>query len=159
MGWRRRRAEVEVDTPTVTDHVLRLEREAQVLRLDLAEKAGTIERLEADLQRERETDKGRPEVERLLAGAATPLAQLATQTQLAGVDAASVLAIARSLLRDLTDEGIRLIGRAGDTEPYDPGRHEPLAEGELDPGQPVVVRIIGIAYQETIVRRASVERA
>lgn len=158
MGWRRRRAEVALDTPTATEDVLRLEREAQALRLDLAQRADTIHRLEADLQRARDTDNARPEIERLLAGAATPLTHLATQTQLAGVDAASVLAIARSLFRDLTDEGVLLIGHVGDTEPYDPERHEPLAESALDRGQPVVVRIVGLAYHETIVRRASVER-
>lgn len=147
-----------------TDVVLRLEREVQALRLELTERDAAIARLEADLQRERDAEgtrthtRARAEVERLLAGSATPLVQLATQTQLQGVDAASVLAVARALVRDFEDEGVEFVGRAGATEPYDPDRHEPVGDGPLpERGRPVVVRIVGLSCGGTVIRRAGVE--
>lgn len=154
-----------------SEAVLRLEREIQALRLELSERDGAIARLEADLQRERDAEgtrtetRARAEIERLLAGSATPLVQLATQTQLAqapnnSVDAASVLAVARALVRDFEDDGVEFVGRVGATEPYDPDRHEPLAEGPLpEPGRPVVVRIVGLSCAGTVIRRAGVEGA
>jgi hypothetical protein len=164
--FRRTRHRREATPP---EDVLRLQREAQALRLELAEREATIARLEADLQRERDTEvtrtetRARAEVERLLAGSATPLVQLATQTQLAktphgSVDAASVLAVARALVRDFEDEGVEFLGRAGATEPYDPARHEPLGDGPLpEPGGPVVVRIVGLASRGAVIHRAGVE--
>ena len=144
---------------------LALQNEAQALRLELVERDQLIERLEADLTRARSAGagaNGEASAERLLAGLATPLTQLATQSQLSGVDADSVLAVARSLVRAAEDEGLQLIGRVGAVEPYDPARHEPLGDGDGDvpaPGDEVVVRFVGLSYGGDVLRTAAVEKA
>ncbi len=137
---------------------LELQNEAQALRLELAERDQIIQRLENELARAR-TAAASGEPERLLAGLATPLMQLATQSQLDGVDAGSVLAVARSLLRAAEDEGLALIGHVGAVEPYDPTRHEPLGDAALPTGTPVVVRFVGLSYGGEILRTAAVETA
>jgi hypothetical protein len=139
----------------------RVASQAQALRLELAERDRLIGQLEADLRRQREGAKSlsgqqaRRERERLVAVVATPLVQLATLTQLDSSDAAW-MAVARSLLRGLADEGLELLGQVGSAEPYDPVRHEPL--GDLVPGTGalVVVRAPGLAFGGVVLRRAGV---
>ncbi|MDQ3462091.1 MAG: hypothetical protein M3471_03495, partial [Actinomycetota bacterium] len=99
------------------------------------------------------------ERERLLGAIATPLAQLATQSQLPDVDAPSMAAVGRSLLRHLEDEGLQLLGCVGGSEPYDPDRHEPLGESSPSAGQPVTVRLVGLGVGGVVLRRAGVEPA
>lgn len=104
----------------------------------------------------RAAERGRAARERLFSGLAPPLVQLATQTELEGVDAASVLVVGRSLLRALADEGVELVGRVGVSERYDADRQELL--GEVPPaGGWVVVRSPGLAVGGVLVRRAIVE--
>lgn len=138
------------------DAALHLQSEVQALRLELAERDQTIERLMNELSRAR-ADALNGEAERLRAGIATPLVQLATQSQIDGVDAASVLAVARSLVRAAEDEGFELIGRVGQVEPYDPTRHEPLGDPTPSTGEPVVVRFVGLSYGGEMLRAAAVE--
>jgi len=140
------------------DPSLRLQNEVQALRLELHERDQTIERLMNELTRAR-ADALTGEAERLRAGIATPLVQLATQSQIDGVDAASVLAVARSLVRAAEDEGFELIGQVGAVEPYDPARHEPLGDAAPAAGAPVVVRFVGLSYAGEILRTAAVETA
>ncbi len=157
-SWRLGRGRRAGRDPTA----LRWQNDVQALRLELAERDETIARLEADLSRARAAAAagGNAEAERLLAGLATPLTQLATQSQLGGVDGDSVLAVARSLVRAAEDEGLALIGRVGAVEPYDPARHEPLGEGEAPaPGDRVVVRFVGLRYGGDVLRTAAVETA
>lgn len=140
------------------DVTLRLQNEAQALRLELAERDRVIARWEAERNGDASgAARARVEVERLLAGMATPLVQLATQSQLDGVDTGSVLAVARSLLRAVEEEGLELVGQVGAVEPYDPARHEPLGETAPAPGTSVVIRFVGLSYGGEILRTAVVE--
>ena len=161
MGWLGRRACRQAGEAGQAD--LGLASQAQALRLELAERDELIGRLQAELRRQREGEatravgRARAERERLFSAAATPLVQLATQTQLEGVDAPSMAAVGRSLLRALADEGLDLVGRVGATESYDPGRHEPLGDTLPGAGQHVVVRTPGLAVGGVVLRRAGVE--
>ena len=137
------------------DPSLELQSELQALRLELGERERTIRQLLNDRAR---TD-GSADGDRLRAAIATPLVQLATQSQIHGVDADSVLAVARSLVRAVEDEGFELIGRVGAVAPYDAARHEPLGEVAPAAGDAVVVRFVGLAYGGDVLRAAAVEPA
>jgi molecular chaperone GrpE (heat shock protein) len=147
-----------------------LEREAQALRLDLAERERTIAVLSADLERARKATQDRTTTEvdarfqRLLADLAAPLVQIATQVHLVEVEqrpvaANDILAIARRLLRTLEDHGLRLDGPVGAAAPFDPAHHELLAGGAAPtPGEPIVIRFAGTSYRDIVLRKAGVER-
>jgi hypothetical protein len=165
VGWLapRRNPRLAHEGPAAGDATLARDSELRALRLEVAERDELVTRLEADLRRQQEAEASRldarshSDLERFLAGIATPLRQLATQSQLDGVDAASVLAVVRALLRDLEDEGVAIDGRVGAVVPYDPTRHEPLGDAHHEAGDPVVVRLAGLGYHGTLLRRASVE--
>jgi molecular chaperone GrpE (heat shock protein) len=155
--------------PTKADGpALPREREAQSLRLELQERDRVIAALTADLERlrrgegERVAAAVRAERERLLADAAAPVAQLLTQAHLLEVEgkplqARDVLAVARRLVRLLEDEGLTPEGRIGEAVAFDPDRHEPLG-GDFAPrpGQPVVVRLVGVSWQGRVLCKAGV---
>lgn len=139
--------------------------EAQALRLELAQRDEAVHRLEVDLRRARDqaaeqlAGRSRAERERFWAALATPLSQLATQAQLPEADPSSVLAVARSLLRHLEEEGLELLGPVGETVAYDPAHHEPLGDTTPAPGEAVVVRLVGVGVAGVVLRRAGVEPA
>ncbi len=153
------------------DDVLALVREAQTLRLELAEQEQLIVRLKSDLDRQRAGESQRVDSvvdagwERLIADASTPLVQLMTQAHLldvAGkpVQAADVLAVAKRLVRVFETAGVAWEGTFGETLAFDPARHEPLgSEDEWAPGESAVVRFVGVRYREQLIRKARVERA
>jgi molecular chaperone GrpE (heat shock protein) len=150
------------------EEVLAAQRETQALRLELQERDRLIAALKGDLDRLRRGDSDRiatavaAERERLLTDAAAPAAQLLTQAHLLEVEgkpvqARDVLAVARRLLRLLEDEGLTAAGRIGETVPFDPNRHEPLGgEVSLTPGQPAIVRLVGMSLRGKILRKAGV---
>lgn len=150
---------------------LALEREVQTLRLDLDEKDRAIARLQADLDRQRDGADAQVEqvaqarMERLFADVAAPVAQLLTQAHLVEVEgrpvqARDILSVARRLVRALEDQGLTLEESVGESAPFDPARHEPLsAHNDLQPGQPALVRFVGVAYRGRRLRKAGVERA
>jgi molecular chaperone GrpE (heat shock protein) len=153
------------------ERVLALEREGQSLRLKLEELEQSLASLKGELERQHSSASARvagavqAQVERLLADAAAPVAQLLTQAHLLEVEgkpvqAKDVLAVARRLVRTLEDSGLTLEGSIGQAVPFDPNRHEPLGAGGFpEPGQPVVVRFVGVAYQGKLLRKAGVEKA
>lgn len=153
------------------ERVLELEREVQSLRLELEERDRTVANLKEELARQRRgvntrvTAEVQAEVERLLSGAATPVAQLLTQAHLLEVEgkpvqARDVLTVAKRLVRTLEASGLTLEGSVGETVLFDPNRHESLSvDTFLTPGQPAVVRFVGVAYQGKLLRRAGVEKA
>ena len=124
--------------------------------------------LKEELERQRSGASARvdeavqAQMERLLADAAAPVAQLLTQAHLLEVEgkpvqARDVLAVAKRLVRTLEDNGLTLEGSVGETTPFDPNRHEPLsADASPAEGQPVVVRFVGVAYQGKLLRKAGV---
>jgi molecular chaperone GrpE (heat shock protein) len=145
-----------------------LERELQSLRLDLQEQRALSERLKQELARERSsagaevTQQVQAQIERLLEAAGAPVAQLETQAHLLEegqpVRGRDVMAVAQRLVRVLEDVGLTLEGSVGERLPYDPNRHEPLSTGIAPrPGQPVIVRFVGVGYEGRLVRKAGVE--
>jgi molecular chaperone GrpE (heat shock protein) len=150
------------------EQVLDLDREVQGLRLELEERDRDIVNLMDELMRTRAgtitraAEAVQAQVEGLLTDAATPVAQLLTQAHLLEVEgkpvqARDVLAVAKRLVRSLEDNGLVLEGSVGETVPFDPNRHEPLsADASLTPGQPVIVRFVGAAYQGKLLRKAGV---
>ncbi len=152
------------------ERMIELERQAQNLRLDLAEQEQVAVRIKKELDRldsgssAHVSDAVQARVEQLLSDAATPVAQLLTQAHLLEVEerpvqARDVLAVAKRLVRVLEDNGMTLEGRVGERVPFDPNYHEPLsADVSLQAGQMVTVRFVGVAYQGKLLRKAGVEQ-
>lgn len=160
-----------VEPPAPPDErLLRLEREAQALRLELAEKERAMEVLRKDLERLRKDESDRAgaslkaRMEDLLSEIAVPMAQLAAQARLLEVEgkpvqARDVIAVARRLIGVLEDEGLRLEGSLGEAVPFDPNRHELLGgAGEPVPGEKVRIRFAGVRWAGKLLRKAGVER-
>jgi molecular chaperone GrpE (heat shock protein) len=149
------------------ERTLALEREAQDLRLKLEELERALANLKRELERQRSGagEAVQAQMERLLADAAAPVAQLLTQAHLLEVEgkpvqAKDVLAVAKRLVRALEGSGLTLADSVGQTVPFDPNRHEPLSAAFApQPGQSVVVRFVGVAYQGKLLRKAGVEKA
>ena len=158
-------------TPVKGDErALELERGLQALRIELAERDQTITRLKADLERDRSAGQAliaesvQSRIERLFSELATPVSQLMTQAYLLEtegkpVQARDVLSVARRFIRPLEDLGLSIEGQVGATVAFDPNRHEPLSHAtDLRPGEPVKIKLVGIAGQGKILRRAGVEK-
>ena len=146
-----------------------LEREAQTLRLDLAERETALADLKAELERrrmregERVDQAVRHQLERLMADAAAPASQLRTQAHLLHqedrpVKAADVLAVAAQLVDALEDHGLALEGQVGETVAFDPNRHQVLGGEPPEPGQPAVVRFVGVTCNGKRLQKAGVEK-
>lgn len=148
------------------EDTLVLQRQVQALRLDVAEREREIARLQADLGRTRvgADAAAQTQLAALMCDVATPAAQLLTQVYLLeqvgqDVSARDVLALAKRLLRALADHGLTVEGAVGDTVAFDPDRHAVLGpESAPRAGQPVIVRVPGIAYRGAILHKAGVEK-
>lgn len=151
------------------DRLLMLEREAQSLRLELAERERQIASLAGEVERQRQSESARladavhAQLERLMSDAAAPVAQLLTQAHLLEaegkpVQAKDVLAVARRFVRLLEDQGLTIEDRLGDVLAFDPNRHQPLGGGvSIQRGQMVIIRFSGISYRGRVLRKAGVE--
>ena len=151
------------------ERLLALAREAQILRLELAEREKILANLEAALERQHRDEDRRVseavqhQIERLPAEAATPLTHLLTQAHLLEVaskplQAKDVLAVAKRVIRVLEQGGLKLEGNVGDVLSFDPDRHDPLsADLTIGAGQSVVVRFAGVTFRDKLLRRARVE--
>lgn len=147
------------------------ENEAQLLRLELAERDKLTAQLKADLERLRRETETRgaaslqAQFEKLFADVAAPVAQLQTQAHLLEVEnrpvqARDVLAVAKRLARALEDNGLGFENRVGEQVAFDPNRHEPLTIGAaLHPGQPVIIRFVGVTFRGKLLSKAGVETA
>jgi molecular chaperone GrpE (heat shock protein) len=151
------------------ERLLAARREAQALRLELEERerrltllTGELERLRA-AEQTRQAEATQASLTRLLSDLAGPVTQVVTQVHLVEAEdrpvrTSDVLAVARRLVRALEDHGLTLDGTVGATAAFDPNRHAPLGEvAGLSPGQPVVVRFVGVAYGGTLLRKAGVQ--
>ena len=150
------------------ERVLALEGELQSLRLELAEQKRANEKLKLELERQRGGESARlasAQIEKLFSEIATPVSQLLTQTHLLKVEgrpvqAADVLAVASRLVRTLESQGLTIEGAIGESVLFDPNRHEALSvEEEILPGQPAVIRLVGLSYQGRLLRKAGVVAA
>lgn len=149
---------------------LLLEQEAQRLRLDLQERDQTLAELRRQVARLRQAETvrsdqaARAQMERLIVAMATRITQLSTQAHLMDVEgkpvaARDVMANARGLVRILEDEGMTLDGGPGERVPFDPTLHEPLEAGvDIRPGEPVIIRLSGVAFRGRSLRKAGVLR-
>ncbi len=153
-----------------SDPLLALEREVQSLRIELAERDRELARLRGDLERQRGGANARiresvtVEIEDLLRDVAAPVAQLLTQAYLLEsaerpVQARDVLAVAKRVIRALGDHGLVIEGAVGEEVAFDPDRHHAISgTAAFKPGEPVVVRVAGIAHQGRILQKAGVDR-
>jgi molecular chaperone GrpE (heat shock protein) len=155
--------------PATTDEqVLALQRDLQLVRLELQEREQAITRLQQEVERQRSGSSARlseavqVHFEQLLADAASPVSQLATQVHLLEVEgkpvqARDVLAVAKRLVRLLEDHGLALVGEVGQVVSFDPNQHEVTQSSfSLTAGQPVVIRFAGVTYQGKLLRKAGV---
>jgi molecular chaperone GrpE len=143
--------------------------ELQHLRLELEDRERQLELLKNEVTRLRVSAQELSEaarsaqMERLLADSAAPVAQLMTQTYLLDVQgrplqARDVLAVARRMIQVLEEQGMQVVGKIGEIQPFDPDRHEPMASGPaIEPGTPVTVRFVGIAYGDHLLKKVGVE--
>ena len=143
---------------------------AQSLRLQLDERARAVERLSGDLERLRREQDARVEervasqLERLMGDLAGPLSQLHTQNHLVAnkgvnLSASDVLAVARQIERIAAGHGLTLECAPGETASFDPDRHEALSSSAApSPGETVIVRFAGAAFNGRVVHKAGVEK-
>jgi molecular chaperone GrpE (heat shock protein) len=144
--------------------------EAQHLRLELEERERQLELLKNEVTRLRVSTQELTEaacsaqMERLLAESAAPVAQLMTQAYLLDVQgrplqARDVLAVTRRLVQVLEEQGMQVVGKIGEIQPFDADRHDPMAHGlSIEPGMPVTIRFVGIAYGDHLLKKMGVER-
>ena len=146
---------------------LEAQREAQNLRLELAEKEAQIERLRQEVERLRSRQQtlaqegAQTQMEKLFSDAAAPVVQLVTQADLEkqgkAVQARDVLTVARRLVRALERHGLTLEGEPGQQVAFDPERHQSMNAGvNPNPGEMVTVRFVGASYQGKIRYKAIV---
>lgn len=140
------------------------------MQLELQERDHAVAELRRQVARLRQAETDRideavcAQMERLLSAMATRITQLNTQAHLMDVEgkpvaAHDVMANARGLLRTLEDEGMTLEGRPSERLAFDPARHEPLQAGiAIRPGEPVEIRLSGLAFQGRLLRKAGVLR-
>jgi molecular chaperone GrpE len=166
IGAIRKRQEQE---PSTQEEALVQAGEAQRLRLEMEERERQLELLKNEVARLRVNAQELAEaarsvqMERLLADSAAPVAQLMTQAYLLDVQgrplrARDVLAVTRRLVQVLEDQGMQVVGKIGEIQPFDPDRHEPMASGlAIEPGTPVTVRFVGIAYRDRLLKKMGIE--
>lgn len=148
---------------------LAAERGLQQLRLDLQQAQQRVAHLQADLDRLRRgqgdalSERLHIQLEELLTPLATPLAQLLTQQHLIEdqgkqLSARDLLATSRRIWQALTPAGLEALENIGQVVSFDPDRHQPLSQATvLSRGEPVRVRIPGIALKGRVLKAAAVE--
>jgi len=151
------------DSPDLLD----LEGQSQALRLELAESQRARILLGEQLEQMRRRadaqaqERSQVRMQALLAEVAAPVSQLLTQvhlleTQGIAVESRDVLAVVKRLLQGLEAQGVTLEGEIGERAPFDPDLHEPLGGPAPETGQPVVIRFVGLAYQDRLIHKAGV---
>lgn len=147
---------------------LERESELQRLRLQAQEQEEKIEQLKAEMERRRSNRKekdrqlSRDVKESVLRSAASPVAQLKTQAHLLKnegkpVEAGDILAVAERLVDSLAQAGLALEGEVGQIVTFDPNMHEALGAGPaLHAGDEAVVRVVGVACEGKVLKKAGV---
>jgi len=158
-------------TPANQEPSLTLNTELQTLSLELKERDQTIITLKQELDRQRQGEQNRlhqtrqQETQQLFNDIASPISQLLTQAHLLEnegkpVSPQDILTVAKRLIRSLEQKGLVIHGTPGETVSFDANYHQPLnSQQEITTGTPVTLRIVGIAYQQQILKKALVERA
>lgn len=164
-----RGAENTAQAAARAEDLLRLENEAQALRIELDTRDEHIAHLKQEVERLRArqdhlvNETVTTQLEGLFSDLAAPASQILTQAELLEnqdkpVQARDVLSVARRLVRAVERRGMLFEGRAGEQAAFDPNRHSPLnAEAAPQVGQAVTIRFAGVSYQGKIIHKAIVE--
>ena len=163
----------ETAAPTVpaavAENQLRLEKEVQELRMELAAREQSIANLRQEIERQRARQDGlvretvTARLEGLFKDLAGPASQILTQADLLenqgkSVQARDVLSVARRLVRAVERQGLIFEGKVGEQAEFDPNRHTPLNSGAVpQAGQPVTIRFAGVSYEGKLISKAIVE--
>lgn len=143
-------------------------RRLKTLEMDLAERDQTIAQLKNDLERERSGAANRVSgsadaaLRELCDTLASPVSQLLAQAHLVesegkDVEARHIIAAAGRLIRALEEHGLEVEARPGDEVAFDPNHHEPASsDTQLAPGEAAVVKIPGLSFKGTLLRKAGV---
>jgi molecular chaperone GrpE (heat shock protein) len=159
----------ETALETAGGGLLELQKETQLLRIELETREQSIAALKQEIERLRlrqeqmiaETVAAR--LGGLFNDLAGPASQILTQADLLErqdrpVQARDVLAVARRMVRALERYGISFDGQAGQQVAYDPNRHAPITSGAAPTsGQMVTIRFAGVMYQGKTIYKAMVE--
>jgi molecular chaperone GrpE (heat shock protein) len=125
--------------------------------------------MRADLERTRNSSRdeaaarGRADVGQLVDSMGASLVQLVTQAQLhrngtVPVRVDDVVAVGTRLMRSLRAAGVETLGELGEEVAFDPDRHDLLSRaGAPEVGVAVRIRVVGLCYQDRVLRRAGVE--
>jgi hypothetical protein len=143
------------------------ESELQSLRLALDEQEEAIRRLRDEiihLQNARDEDaraRVQSQLSSLFQSIAGPLVQMLAQHHLAkegvAIKTENLANLTQQMAASLERYGLRLEGELDDVVPYDPARHMlHQAEGGLNPGEPVRIRIQGASLAGENLQKAVV---
>lgn len=148
---------------------LQLEREVQSLRAMLEDQDKIIANLTGELKQHRDEVEFRLKrsthavMERIAGDLAAPVAKLNSQAYVVEeqnhpLNVRDVIDVGKQFIQVFLKYGLRLEGYVGEMTPFDPDHHMPLRqEMTFTPGEPVVIRFVGIAYRGKLLRKASVE--
>ncbi len=151
------------------EDLLRLETEAQALRMELDARDQNIAHLKQEVERLRARqdhlvgERVNAQFEAFFSDLAAPASQIMTQADLLEkqgkpVQARDVLSVARRLIRAAERRGMLFEGQVGEQVSFDPNRHTPLNPGAAPQNeQPVTVRFAGVVYQGKVIHKAIVE--
>jgi molecular chaperone GrpE (heat shock protein) len=161
-------------TPTKSDpvdeQILALQTELQQLKLELNDRNSTLSNLQQQLQRQQQNQDSlineaiSTETEKLFNELASPVSQLVTQKYLLEVEgkpvqAKDIMLVVKRLVNSLENKGLTIVGSVGETISFEPNYHQPLSSNlEINSGEQVIVKIVGIAYQDKVIRKAVVEK-
>jgi molecular chaperone GrpE (heat shock protein) len=146
-----------------------LEREVQSLRAMLEDQDRVIANLTSELKQHRSKAEFRLKrsaqavIEKIAVDLAAPIAKLNSQAYVVEeqnhpLNVRDVLDVAKQFIQIFQNFGVRLEGYVGEMTPFDPDHHIPLKRDiSISPGEPVVIRFVGVAFRGKLLRKASVE--
>lgn len=152
------------------DRILTLETALQQLKLEVKEKQNIINNLQRELklQQQKESQQLKEQIasekQNLFNEIASPFSQLITQKYLLEVEAKPVkpqdiFLVIKRLIKVFEKEGLSLIGNVGEITNFEPNYHQSLNSNvNLNIGDKVVIKIVGISYQNQVLKRSIVEK-
>ncbi|MGI0481460.1 hypothetical protein ACN4EE_11785 [Geminocystis sp. CENA526] len=152
------------------DRILTLETALQQLKLELKEKENTVNNLqiELNLQQQKEfqqlESKITSEKQKNFSEIASSLSQLITQKYLLEVEAKPVkpediFLVIKRLINVFEKEGLTFIGEVGEVTNFEPNYHQSLNSNvEINIGDKVIIKIVGISYQNQVLKRSIVQK-
>jgi len=142
----------------------------QGLRLELAETQQALAETRLELDRQQKFNNATAkentaiEMENFLRSISAPITQLNTQLHISEkqnkpVAIRDIMQVIKHLLHLLQDFGLEITVDIGQNTAYNPNLHVILSSQEsIVPGEPVVIRFAGLAYQNRMICKAGVTR-